>query len=628
MQSKIQLVVQSFIFPLLLTSLTFGQITTTWTGADGTKFSDPANWTNGVPGNSDTAFLNLSDTYNVWLDFQPTINLLRVENGGDVSLIGGNPLNANFASINGSATLNFVEGTELVTQDGLIVGDFSDGNLQIQDGLVKSVEEFFNIIGRDVSSTGSVIVNGQNSRLETGNLILGEDGTGALQLEDGATALTQTDAVLGRFATGQGGVMVSGGSQWDVNGDVSVADGLNGFGTVIVTGPQSALNAGNHSSDNFNVGENGFGTLQVADEAEINSFSTSIGGQSDSTGIASISGDAMWNVSDHLYIGREAGSTGTVNLTGFDSELNVAGSLFVGGESGGMGTLNISSGGDVDLMFVGQVIVNELSTVNHDSGSITAPQIINHGAMFFSSNATLFSSLEITESGFADASQLLSITGKLDNNGQCQINAGGKIRVFGDRLSGAGIFTGTGELDCRANFSPGAQYFDVGTIAVDGDLILADVSLARFDIGGSSPSEYDRLVVDGDLDLEGGELSISGYGTFQFADGQIFELIDLGGTRTGTFDGLPEGALVDNIDGINLFISYFGGDGNDIVLTASGTPILYGDVNLDQAVNLLDVAPFVELLTSGLFQIEADCNMDGEVNLLDVTPFVQILTGG
>ncbi len=56
--------------------------------------------------------------------------------------------------------------------------------------------------------------------------------------------------------------------------------------------------------------------------------------------------------------------------------------------------------------------------------------------------------------------------------------------------------------------------------------------------------------------------------------------------------------------------------------------VLVGDVNLDGMVNLLDVDPFVNLLTTGDFQEEADINQDGEVNLLDVDPFVALLSGG
>ena len=55
--------------------------------------------------------------------------------------------------------------------------------------------------------------------------------------------------------------------------------------------------------------------------------------------------------------------------------------------------------------------------------------------------------------------------------------------------------------------------------------------------------------------------------------------------------------------------------------------VLLGDVNLDGVVNLLDVTPFVELLTSGEYLEEADTNLDGLVNLLDVQPFIDLLSG-
>lgn len=55
--------------------------------------------------------------------------------------------------------------------------------------------------------------------------------------------------------------------------------------------------------------------------------------------------------------------------------------------------------------------------------------------------------------------------------------------------------------------------------------------------------------------------------------------------------------------------------------------ILLGDLNLDGVANLLDVAPFIELILSDSYQTEGDVNQDGFVNLLDVEPFVQILLG-
>ena len=64
--------------------------------------------------------------------------------------------------------------------------------------------------------------------------------------------------------------------------------------------------------------------------------------------------------------------------------------------------------------------------------------------------------------------------------------------------------------------------------------------------------------------------------------------------------------------------------GFDDFLVAFGTQI--GDINRDGFVDLLDVEPFVEVLSNGHSQNEADINRDGVVNLLDIAPFVELLT--
>lgn len=53
--------------------------------------------------------------------------------------------------------------------------------------------------------------------------------------------------------------------------------------------------------------------------------------------------------------------------------------------------------------------------------------------------------------------------------------------------------------------------------------------------------------------------------------------------------------------------------------------VLKGDVNGDGVVDLLDVAPFVDAVLTGIYIPEADANCDGGVNLLDVSPFIALL---
>ena len=52
-----------------------------------------------------------------------------------------------------------------------------------------------------------------------------------------------------------------------------------------------------------------------------------------------------------------------------------------------------------------------------------------------------------------------------------------------------------------------------------------------------------------------------------------------------------------------------------------------GDLNSDDSVDLLDVNPFVDAITSGEFACAGDINGDGTVNLLDVDGFVDLLVG-
>ena len=55
--------------------------------------------------------------------------------------------------------------------------------------------------------------------------------------------------------------------------------------------------------------------------------------------------------------------------------------------------------------------------------------------------------------------------------------------------------------------------------------------------------------------------------------------------------------------------------------------VIIGDVNQDGSVDLLDVSPFVDAISSGDYQIEADMNEDGAVDLLDVSKFIDVLSG-
>ena len=94
---------------------------------------------------------------------------------------------------------------------------------------------------------------------------------------------------------------------------------------------------------------------------------------------------------------------------------------------------------------------------------------------------------------------------------------------------------------------------------------------------------FDQLEVRGDATLAG-SLSVSVIDVFALSPGDTFEIVDVGGSLSGTFDGLPEGGHVGTFGDTRLFISYIGGDGNDVVLAAT----LPGDFNSDLVVDAQD----------------------------------------
>jgi outer membrane autotransporter protein len=135
-------------------------------------------------------------------------------------------------------------------------------------------------------------------------------------------------------------------------------------------------------------------------------------------------------------------------------------------------------------------------------------------------------------------------------------------------VNNAGWLGGTGTvgpltLNSGGKVSPGAS---PGILSVGGD--------ANFNAGGTFAVElngatagtgYDRLSVSGNATLGGATLEVTlGYTPVM---GTMFTILQAGGTVSGTFAGLPNGATF-CAGGWNLQITY---SANAVTLTATGT---------------------------------------------------------
>ncbi|MDB2687792.1 hypothetical protein N9Y42_11335 [Mariniblastus sp.] len=56
------------------------------------------------------------------------------------------------------------------------------------------------------------------------------------------------------------------------------------------------------------------------------------------------------------------------------------------------------------------------------------------------------------------------------------------------------------------------------------------------------------------------------------------------------------------------------------------SPVLLGDVNLDNQVDFSDIGPFISRLAAGAYQVEADIDQNEVVSFDDIAPFITILS--
>ncbi len=142
------------------------------------------------------------------------------------------------------------------------------------------------------------------------------------------------------------------------------------------------------------------------------------------------------------------------------------------------------------------------------------------------------------------------------------LNSGGALYLNAATLDASG---GNIHIDAAGGIYPAAGGADIGagvlSFAAGNDLNIA------ID-GPTVDAQYRQLNVSGGVDLAGLDLVLSG--TYVPQNFQAFVLVDNDGADpiTGTFNGLPEGAIISNFlgSGLNATITYTGGTGNDAVV--------------------------------------------------------------
>jgi len=163
---------------------------------------------------------------------------------------------------------------------------------------------------------------------------------------------------------------------------------------------------------------------------------------------------------------------------------------------------------------------------------------------------------------------------------------GGHLVVNG-ALSGNVLVTGNGELSGRGDL--GAVTVSAGALTpgdggraflmLNGGLTLSSAATVNMEFVAPTPGTgHDQIVVNsGNVSLGSATLNLTTSRTKPEDETFVLIVKASPGPINGTFVGMPEGAeLIFN--GISHFISYTGGDGNDVVLTSRNRPPVFTPV--------------------------------------------------
>lgn len=134
-----------------------------------------------------------------------------------------------------------------------------------------------------------------------------------------------------------------------------------------------------------------------------------------------------------------------------------------------------------------------------------------------------------------------------------------------------GKLKGTGTVGTVNLFGTVAPGLSPGCLTT-GDFTFGPNATYEAEIGGATAcTQYDQIKVTGSVTASG-TLSISLYNGFKPVAGQKYVIVSNDGSDAvvGEFSNAAEGAKI-TVNGYTFTISYKGGDGNDIELTASGT---------------------------------------------------------
>ncbi|WNL46440.1 autotransporter-associated beta strand repeat-containing protein [Dyella sp. BiH032] len=488
---------------------------------------------------------------------------------GDLNVVGSSTLTLNGAATQ-SGALNITGATMLVNNGG-----YADNNTVADNGhLVVDA-------GSNINANGS------------GNAFLvGTDGNGVLTLQNGATAYSGGNLVVGDQAGDQGTANVTGPSFFRVMGNTVI--GGSGNGSLALDTGGSLLSAGALTVGD-QAGANGVVTL-TGQATHISAGGFVVGNRG--TGVLTVSNGSRIDDTGGFVIAANAGSVGTVNI-GAAAGSAAADAGFLGASSivfgNGTGTLvfnhtgtgyvfapAISGAGKVEALagttiftanhtYTGGTVIGAGGVLQLGQGGTSGTlqgDVANDGALVFdrSDNVAFAGAISGTGSVTQQGTGVTALSGAHSYTGATVIN-GGTLQLLGTGsiAASSGVTMAGGSFDISALSGTGTT---IGDLAGNGSVALGSHALT---LGTANDTTFGGAIADsGIAGGSGGALIKQGSGTLELSgantytggttlDGGMLRLTGAGSIaaskgltiNAGTFDiaGATSGASIASLDG-------------------------------------------------------------------------------
>jgi autotransporter-associated beta strand protein/predicted outer membrane repeat protein len=540
---------------------------------------------------------------------------------------------ANFLSLNNQVTLTVDSGITITGQSGTIGTPlFPPIGTLINNGTI-SVNGASG--GSTITLDANTTNNGTIKALGGGTLALVGctiTGTGTLTTDNNAASNVQqngaeidSNSITGTLTyTGAAGNLLSG---------VSIATG------GVLTGDNGTENISGSLTLNGTIQINGGSSVGFgfnASESDAISGTGSITFDSNTGNVLALNNQVQLTVGAGITIGGQNGDIGTP-FAGTVGTLTSSGTIAAQGTGRitidpasftNNGTISVAAGAVVNVTgtfsnfgastltggtyllagifeFAGASIATNAASITLQGAAGTildTTTAANALAALVSNTAT--GSLTLTAGGALTTSGGLTNTGSVtidattggstltvggtytQNSGTTTLVAGGTLaastaNIHAGTLQGTGTINGN--LTIGGRLSPGTATA-AGKITANGNLTLQAGSLLVEKVTGPNASnptggtDYDQLSASGTVTLTNPTLLPSRVISYVPAVGASFTIIDNTGAGgvIGNFNGHSEGGNV-NLGGINLQITYQGGDSNDVQLTTPAPTTVYVD---------------------------------------------------